>query len=233
MPEKSLKYSELRALEEMRELDIEFYKWKNKQISNIYADIIPFYPATDIEKMVFNYLLRLGVNFQFQYRLRDFPETFFPEDIWIPDFVLPDYNIVIETFGYYWHSIPRRVENDQVKRLYYLALGYAVVENGNTLYPSSTNWNGGKLIIWWDYEIYADLGALIARDCPEILIKKAPTELPQVPEIRKIEAIQKAEFQKAAAITKRIVPKFKPLKPLSFKLRRYGRRGYQIPESIL
>lgn len=232
-PQKSLVYSELKALEEQKLLDIEYFKYKRKKLENVYADIIPFYPATDIERIVGNFLLKLGVNFQFQYHLANFPETAFPENIWVPDFVLPDYNIVLEVYGYYWHSLPQRRDADQLKKLYFLAKGYAVFENGRVLYPSDTTWNGGKLVIWWDYEIYADLMYLVNRDIPEILIRKTLIELPQVPEIKRMEAIETAEAQRAARITKRIVPKMKPFKPLTLKLRRYERRSkHKIPEFL-
>lgn len=231
-PSRSLRYSELKALEEQRYLDFEYFKWKNKKTDTFYADVIPFYPASDIERIIFNYLFKLGINFQFQYRLANWPETFFPESIWTPDFVLPDYNIIIEAYGYYWHSIPQRRDFDQIKKLYFLTLGYAVIENGIAQYPTDTNWHGGKLIIWWDYEIYTDIQAIINRDCPEIMFRRAIPELPQVPEIKRLEAIQKAERLQASLITKKIVPKFKPLKPLTFKLRKYERRAHEVPPNI-
>lgn len=123
-------------------------------------------PGTVPEKMVYDYLTRLRVNFNFQYHLPENYSTRNAESDWIPDFQLPDYNMsLIEVYGTYWHMLGR--SRDQMKKAYWLAMGYTVVEKGVPLLPSRKN-NGGKIVIWWENEIYTGLGQLFARDFPEL-----------------------------------------------------------------
>ena len=142
------------------------------------ADIV----ATAPEKMVYNYLARLGIRFYFQYYSDDISQTFYTEDNYRPDFYLPDYNTVIEVFGTYWHSAPlgtfyqlyseRRIK-DIKKMNASLFAGKEVIEHGiPTMRPQGGGMNG-KYVIWWEEEIYFDLGHLFARDLPELLSPSA------------------------------------------------------------
>jgi hypothetical protein len=80
-------------------------------------------PATIPEKMVFSALVRRELNFYFSWYLGDIPFT--PEgERYRPDFILPDYHIIIEVFGTYWHTRPGMYEHDAVKAGLLLALGW-------------------------------------------------------------------------------------------------------------
>jgi len=123
-------------------------------------------PGTRPEKIVYNTLVRLRINFEFQYHYPENWDTSNQESIWIPDFMLPDYNnSLIEVYGTYWHTINR--DSDQLKKAYWLADGYTVIEQGVPLFPTGKS-NGGKVVIWWEHEIYQGIDFLFARDLPEI-----------------------------------------------------------------
>ena len=163
-------------------------------------------PGTGPEKIIYNYLLKLGVRFEFQYHMLDVASTAFPEDIWIPDFQLPDYNILIEVYGYYWHSIPQRREGDQYKKVYWLNAGYTVYEYGMPLYPEG-GVSSGKAVIWWDWEIYQDIDNLFNRDLPELFSPDRITGQPEEYLLNAKEERLQMEAQKAAAVVARMRPK--------------------------
>lgn len=162
--------------------DYELLDKYNKEIGayqELSLDATAWIPGTAPEKMIYNYLLKLGIAFEFQYHFEDNFSTQYPEDTWIPDFKLPDYNIKIEVYGNYWHSLPKTSASDANKKAYWLLAGYEVVENGITAYPSA-QLKIGKVVIWWENEIYANLSDLFLRDMSEVLgnIKKGnPAEL--------------------------------------------------------
>lgn len=60
---------------------------------------------------------RLGLRFQFQPPLLGF----------LPDFLLPDYKIVIECNGVYWHGRPEQRKRDRKKYRRFRAAGYGVM----------------------------------------------------------------------------------------------------------
>ena len=116
MARRNLDYAKLKGLEDERKLATLEAITSVKERSH--WDPTSEIPGTGPEKEVYNYLVKLGIRFEFQYHMLDLPSTAFPEDIWIPDFILPDYNVMIEVYGYYWHSVPRRREGDQLKKAY-------------------------------------------------------------------------------------------------------------------
>lgn len=190
-----------------------------------FHDMTAEVPGTMPEKIVYNTLVALRVNFEFQYHYPENWDTSNQESIWIPDFKLPDYNnTLIEVYGTYWHTANR--DNDQIKKAYWLADGYTVIEQGTPLMPTN-NSNGGKVIIWWETEIYQGIDFLLARDLPEIFqrhIKGAAAE-----ETRDV----KAEFNKLRSMRARIAatkrkPAFVPPTPKINKIRNkiYNRAEY-------
>ena len=169
-------YQKLRNLEDERQLMILDAKTSIRERANF--DPTAEIPGTAPEKLIYNYLVKLGVRFQYQYYMKDLPNTSFPEDVWIPDFILPDYNIIIEIYGAYWHSLLTKREGDQLKKVYWLQSGYTVYESGIAMNPTGGP-GTGKAVIWWDWEIYLDLDQLFSRDIPEIFesrIKGEPEE---------------------------------------------------------
>ncbi len=217
MPRRSLDYSKLMGLEDERKLALldAISTVKNNSSWDSTSEI----PGTGPEKEIYNYLMKIGIRFQFQYHMLDLPSTAFPEDVWIPDFQLPDYNILIEVYGYYWHSVPNRREGDQLKKTYWLNSGYTVYELGIPLYPDG-GMSSGKAVIWWDWEIYQDLDSLFNRDLPELLSPDRVTGLPEEYILDAEQEKLKLRAQKAAGIGSRMRPK-KPVFELQMrKLRR-------------
>lgn len=217
MPRRSLDYAKLKALEDERKLG------ELEALSGSYErshwDPTSEIPGTGPEKMIYNYLVKLGVRFEFQYHMLDLSSTAFPEDIWIPDFQLPDYNILLEIYGYYWHSIPRRREGDQLKKAYWLNGGYTVYEYGIPLYPSG-GLSSGKAVIWWDWEIYQALDHLFSRDLPELFGPERITGEPEEYILNAEEERRRMESQKAAGIVAKMRPRVDPFKKKIKTLRR-------------
>jgi hypothetical protein len=187
-----------------------------------FFDITGQVPGTVPEKMVYNHLVRLRVNFNFQYHMPDNPGTYNPEDVWIPDFELPDCNIYIEVFGTYWHTMNR--DSDQLKKAYWLMAGYTIYEGGVPTIPNG-NPNGGKVVIWWDTEIYGGVARLFARDIPEVFERRIPGTVG--PEIRDSEAeFRKIEAMRARLAARKREPKIHPALTRHKKLRNsiYGKK---------
>jgi hypothetical protein len=153
-------------LEDERKLD-RFQAVQERKTRSQFFDVNGEIPGTMPEKMVYHYLMRLKINFEFQYHL---PENFVtknPESDWQPDFLLPDYhNTLIEVYGTYWHRLNRT--SDQTKKAYWLLMGYTVIEQGIPTRPASGYATGGKAVIWWENEIYGGIDRLISRDLPEL-----------------------------------------------------------------
>lgn len=167
MARRSFEYSKLEGLRRERYSYVGYLESLTRTKEDVSRSLIIPVPATGPEKMVYNFLLRLGVRFQYLYHAFENPETLKRESVWIPDFILPDYNIIIEVFGYFWHSNKIRREDDLIKRAYFMLAGYQVYEYGKSLNPSTNT--VGKLVIWWDWEIYQDLARLFFRDIPEVI----------------------------------------------------------------
>ena len=92
-------------------------------------DIIDYWahiPATKPEKFIFAELIRRGVSFYFSYLFGDMPFTADKEERYRPDFLLPDYRIIIEVAGIYWHTRPGMFEYDVTRTQLFLASGYQV-----------------------------------------------------------------------------------------------------------
>jgi len=92
----------------------------------LFVDYWPDVPATEPEKMVFLALAQREVNFYFSYYVGDFPFTEDTQESYRPDFILPDYRIIIEVQGIYWHTRPGMWEHDAVKYGFYTTAGYDV-----------------------------------------------------------------------------------------------------------
>ena len=210
MPRRSLGYKQLSALEEERYDDLRFLSALNSsKVQRSYLDPAGEIPGTLPEKLVYDYLVKLGVPFLFQNSLQDFEATAWPEDIITPDFQLPDYGIIIEVFGQYWHSLLERREKDQEKMAYLQFYGYTTYEQGRPLLPEAPQ-QGKKLVIWWEDEIYSSLDYLFRRYVPELLwdvkYKGGPGEAVYD---QKEEDIRKERFI-AAMVRRRMRPTMAP-----------------------
>lgn len=210
-------YKKLTGLEDERNLD-KYSAPKTTIKSSVkskFFDITGEIPGTLPEKMIYNYLKKLKINFEYQYHMPENVVTLNPESNWIPDFKLPDHNgSMIEVYGTYWHRLSRT--SDQVKKAYWLLAGYTVVEKGVQLRPTGLN-NGGKVVIWWENEIYLSIDSLVARDLPELMqLRKRGTAAPylQDPVKEKLDI----SIMRARMKSTRIRPKYVPKMPRYRKL---------------
>ena len=101
--------------------------WSARRPPPQFIDYWDWVPATLPEKMVFAALIRRQVTFFFSFYWGDFPFTEDKVERYRPDFILPDYKIIIEISGIYWHSRPGMFEFDSAKFALYIAAGWQVV----------------------------------------------------------------------------------------------------------
>jgi hypothetical protein len=89
-----------------------------------FIDYWPDIPGTIPEKLIFEELVRLQVNFHFAWYFGDLKVTPDKRERYRPDFWLPDYNIIIEVAGVYWHTRPGKFEDDALRTFYLQAEGF-------------------------------------------------------------------------------------------------------------
>ena len=176
MPRRTFSFRKVQALDNPRKLEQLTALEGLKQ--NSFTDYAAAIPATKPEKLVYNYLVHLGVRFYFQFFASDIQTTSYPEDVFRPDFYIPAINSYIEVFGTYWHSAPlgtlwqlysAKREKDFKKLARYMLSGKVIIEHGIPQMIPNGGGNNGKCVIWWEEEIYFDIGHLFARDFPELL----------------------------------------------------------------
>jgi hypothetical protein len=114
-----------------------------------FIDYWPDVPATLPEKMVFAWLVEHQINFYFSWYFGDLAITPEHKEHVRPDFYLPDYKLIIEVAGLYWHSRAGSFEYDFERDFWLTATGY-------TVYP----------II--DIEILANTDDAIRHNVPEL-----------------------------------------------------------------
>jgi len=179
-----------------------------------YIDYFPDVIGTLPEKMLFNELAKRRINFYFSHYFGDLPFT--PDDTerYRPDFILPDYNIIIDVQGVYWHSRPGKYELD-----YYRA--------------SQLTAAGWRMIFITDLEIVANVVDALDRNAPELInpvhtgtfraVGERPFR-PTAPIIARIKArpkVQRTKFAKRrpAGTAPRLKPlaSWNPNSPTKFK----------------
>ncbi|MCK4307103.1 hypothetical protein KAW50_02625 [candidate division WOR-3 bacterium] len=225
MPKRSLNYRKLLALEDERKLE-ELSAFEDAELAMY--DPSGLIPATGPEKIVYNALLKLRVRFQFQYHLVDFPETALNESIYIPDFTLPDYDIVIEVYGTYWHSQLGRRSSDEYKMALALYKGQEVIEHGIVARRPDGGATRGRYIIWWDYEIYQNIDHLFTRDVPELFSANRISGRPDQYLLDRKEEEKQLRSQRARLIKQKLVPR---VHPYTRKLRRLRRKQWDLTKT--
>jgi len=80
---------------------------------------------TDIETIVYNYLIRHKIDFQFQTSLSG---GFFELGGAVCDFLLPARGLAWRVFGEYWHQGIEKTGQDQIQREQLESLGWRVVD---------------------------------------------------------------------------------------------------------
>ncbi len=94
----------------------------------VWVDPFPGIPGTEPEKRLFEALVRHGIYFVFQgdlpeFQKKDLPVLSRPE--YKPDFILPEYKVIIDPFGIYHHTLADAIDRDYKKGYLYRAVGYA------------------------------------------------------------------------------------------------------------
>lgn len=145
-----------------------------------WVDPYPGIPGTEPEKRLFAVLVRRGYFFIFQGQVRELTRGIYVTMAipgYKPDFILPEYKVIIDPFSEYHHSLPGAVERDIRKIALYRALGYSyyhpwageVIENAEAVVDSIRELQGKKkakltarqkrLAKWPGYELGPFLGA--------------------------------------------------------------------------
>ncbi len=207
MPRRTMGFRQTQALDDYSKLE------NLTALENLWGGAFPDataqVPGTLPEKLVLNYLKRLRVRFSFQYHLADNPNTAYPESVYVPDFTLPDYNSHIEVFGEYWHTLGTQRSRDLEKMSRHLYDGRAIIERGIPIFPEGGGFDG-KLVIWWEQEIYFDLAHLFARDLPELLLPQAVPQDMQDIIFDTEQAFRKREDAKSRMSANKMRPRVNP-----------------------
>jgi len=207
---------------------------RKNTVAKVAYDLTSYIAGTLPEKIVLNHLVSLQVNFNFQYHYNNNYTTAYPEEVWVADFYLEDYNVYIEIYGQYWHSAGSTVENDLYKKAYWLNSGYEIFEKGESLKPSG-QCTVGKVLIWWEEEVYTGVAQLFARDLPEIAIHKVHGRMKEIP-FKLTEAAATKKQKQDSINLRKLIPKmsnpmkdFKALKSkvLTTKIYGSGKNSYR------
>ncbi len=204
MGKRSLDYRKLKALEDERDLT-PLISWSDS-IKATFVNLGSQVPATLPEQMIWQYLVKLGVRFYYQYTLPDYPDTSFIESF-TPDFFLPDYNIIIEVQGTYWHGSLSSIETDKMKAIIF----------GDYFKGTKGILPGYKQVFWDENEIYSNIDWLFVRDLPELLAGNVIHGKPQEYVFDAKEKRRSIESQKYSMIKYRIRPSVKSFKSSSYK----------------
>lgn len=93
-----------------------------------WIDPYPNIPGTEPEKRTFAALIQMGIFFTFQAQLPESKKGLFVQLLdpgFKPDFLLPEYKLIIDPFSPYHHSLPEAINRDSRKDATYRALGYS------------------------------------------------------------------------------------------------------------
>jgi hypothetical protein len=132
------------------------------------------------EKLLLQEIMDKGVAVYFTPYIGDFPFTPKVKERARPDFILPDYHIVIEVYGTFWHSLGDKYRRDATRAAMYIAMGldYRVVLDVDILespkqaleraVPELVSPNIKRNATWLPYGQRGSLEALRAR------LKKPP-----------------------------------------------------------
>ena len=80
---------------------------------------------SDLERIVYNFLIRMKISFDFQTSLRG---GFYQLGGAVVDFILRENNIALRVFGEYWHRGIIKEGSDTIQREMLSELGFTVVD---------------------------------------------------------------------------------------------------------
>lgn len=92
-----------------------------------WIDPYPHIPGTEPEKRIFEQLVKFGFFFIFQGQVPELTQGVYVTLAipgYKPDFVIPEYKVIIDPFSPFHHSLPGAAERDANKIALYTALGY-------------------------------------------------------------------------------------------------------------
>ncbi len=95
----------------------------------VWVDPYPHIPGTEPEKRIFEQLMKLHIYFVFQGDTKELQEEvkglLLHNRDFKPDFILPEYRVIIDPFGIYHHTLPDAIQRDFWKGVVYSGAGYA------------------------------------------------------------------------------------------------------------
>ena len=102
--------------------------WRLKK--PLWQDPYPWIPGTGPEKHLFEALTLMGIYFVFQGQIREFEEgDYITLSVpgYEPDFVLPEYRVILDPWSPFHHSIASHTQTDVQKIALYEAMGYRYI----------------------------------------------------------------------------------------------------------
>lgn len=97
-----------------------------------WIDPFPWIPGTAPEKRIFAALVQRKIYFIFQ---GDFPiedrvlSGLLQQRDFKPDFIIPEYKVILDPFSEFHHSLPDAIQSDAWKSVYYNSKGYEFVHS--------------------------------------------------------------------------------------------------------
>lgn len=139
-----------------------------------WVDPFPWIPGTEPEKRIFEALVRRGIYFKFQFDLtREELEKsggLLTPSAFKPDFIVPEYKVIIDPFSDFHHSLPDARKRDVFKYVLYVrVLGYKFY----TPWSSEVIREGGLRIIQGIPEFYGP-PTVELKDPKDIEAKRSP-----------------------------------------------------------
>lgn len=92
-----------------------------------WVDPFPGIPGTEPEKRIFEVLVRRRIFFVFQGQVQELLRGLYVTMAipgYKPDFIIPEYKVIIDPYSPFHHSLPGAAERDREKNALYSALGY-------------------------------------------------------------------------------------------------------------
>lgn len=144
-----------------------------------WRDPFPGIPGTEPEKRLFEALYRRGIYFIFQGDSKQLVETehrlLLSDRIFKPDFILPEYKVILDPFGVFHHSLPEAVKRDAWKSVVYRAAGYAFYHPWWS--ERGWEWQDGAAFTPLGYDTLAVLARVPELRRPPVVKLKNPVDI--------------------------------------------------------
>jgi hypothetical protein len=121
-----------------------------KLLKPTWVDPYPQIPGTEPEKRIFEQLMRLHIYFVFQGDTKELHEKekglLLHTRDFKPDFILPEYRVIIDPFGIYHHTLEKAIKRDFWKGIVYSGAGYSFYHPWWT----DKGWEWNQSLSWLD-----------------------------------------------------------------------------------